>query len=261
MAHFMERERRRGDPFIRVNYLLLYKHLNNNIKTLIETFYFHSRFCLMKLPSRPLVLSSPIPIGLLPTRFLQDRMQLLLPTFLQQQSLDLNGHLNRSSSSSSSSASLPPDPPKPLSLIMGPTRLVEAFLLYYEIEQPLHSAPIPLENDTYGMITRTPSITSFYTPLMTNASTASTTTTTSSLLRTVKPLWHTRITSIPPAVSLSEGFVVRLADQTDDLRVNIFYSTPPIPPAYFKHFPFNFFFPADLGILVSSLFEYDRPLS
>lgn len=38
--------------------------------------------------------------------------------------------------------------------------------------------------------------------------------------RTVKPLLHTRAKDIPPAVSLSEGFAVRLAEEKDDMRVS-----------------------------------------
>lgn len=39
--------------------------------------------------------------------------------------------------------------------------------------------------------------------------------------RTVKPLLHTRAKDIPPAVSLSEGFAVRLAAEKDDMRVSV----------------------------------------
>ncbi|CAD6565449.1 MAG: hypothetical protein CYPHOPRED_005625 [Cyphobasidiales sp. Tagirdzhanova-0007] len=119
-------------------------------------------FCLMKLPSRPLVLSSPIPISLLPTQLLQDRLQRLLSVFLAHPSV--------------------PSIPQPFSLIMGPVRLVDAFLHHYNL---LHTSM------TSGI--------------------------NGSAERTTKPLCHTRANTIPPAVSLSEGFAVRLADDTDDL--------------------------------------------
>lgn len=66
----------------------------------------------MKLPSRPLVISSPIPISLLPTALLQDRMQILLNAYLSLPIIKSN--------------------PSPFSLVMGPTRVVEAFLLHYD---------------------------------------------------------------------------------------------------------------------------------
>ena len=66
----------------------------------------------MKLPSRPLVLSSPIPISLLPTALLQDRMQTLLNAFLSLPTCKNNA--------------------SPFSLVMGPSRVVEAFLLHYD---------------------------------------------------------------------------------------------------------------------------------
>lgn len=69
----------------------------------------------MKLPSRPLVISSPIPISLLPTALLQDRMQTLLNAFLS-----LPKFKNDESNSS------------PFSLVMGPSRVIEAFLLHYD---------------------------------------------------------------------------------------------------------------------------------
>lgn len=74
---------------------------------------FLNRFCLTKLPSRPLIIISPIPLAVLPTAHLQDRMLCLLNAFLSHPSVQ-----------STSSA--------PFSLIMGPTRAVEAFLLHYD---------------------------------------------------------------------------------------------------------------------------------
>ena len=72
-----------------------------------------SRFCLTKLPSRPLIIISPMPMAVLPTALLQDRMLSLLNAFLSHPTI-----------ASASSA--------PFSLIMGPTRAVEAFLLHFD---------------------------------------------------------------------------------------------------------------------------------
>lgn len=284
----------------------------------------------MKLPSRPLVLSSPIPISLLPTALLQDRMQTLLNTFLSLPSVKAN--------------------PSPFSLMMGPSRVVEAFLLHYDSHPGLlttanivpsssssssstsngaQGGTTTLGNTTEGMFeqsvlqsdqspyplklshpkytaamqqeaanadssssdlrarsgsasasnrtgTTPPSISSLSSsssltsivpggastqkqqqetsesglaPPSGAASSASanqhimkpyqnsnivTTTTnnnhrqlfhhSAAAGRTVKPLLHTRAKDIPPAVSLSEGFAVRLAEEKDDPRVGFFPS-------------------------------------
>jgi hypothetical protein len=281
----------------------------------------------MKLPLRPLIISSPIPIALLPTALLQDRMQILLNSLLSLPNTRNN--------------------PSPFSLVMGPTRVVEAFLLHYDSNHPPHhhqapppatsngvapltggisataadaaassfGAPAPAqmqepqfeqtvhysENSPYPLKLSHPK----YTKAMqkaaeseANAATVAaaaasvssnngvpaTTAPTSAAEtgatppkvgingvygsgdtglapaaasrsakqaanaaslqqqstphtgqqhsnrhvfhhsaaagRTLKPLVHTRATKIPPAVSLSEGFVVRIADEKDDLRVS-----------------------------------------
>ena len=206
----------------------------------------------MKLPLRPLVLISAMPISVLPTALLQDRMQHLLSAYLAHPAV--KGGAN------------------PFSLVMGPARVVEAFLLHFDgdVERsntgleryhaqfshfqqqqmmqhsPYHAYPYSSQESSSSAQQyqqrdreRSSSIeSSTYSPAPTtpggghghrygssrdyggsvhihHASSAAG--------RTVKPLLHTRIISVPPAISLSDGFVVRLANEEDDLQVGCLF--------------------------------------
>ena len=241
----------------------------------------------MKLPGRPLVVSSPIPMSVLPTVLLQERMHTLLYAFLSYPTVSatIPAQLNPTSPEytgnevrSRQSPADPSIPPftHPFSLIMGPTRLVEAFLLHWDFEFPpaetsnllppahiatsprpghaSHMAPtasaqsglrtlgrnetghfvpvlsgIPIDGQRSVNVRGAYSIAGSPDPSMPQAisagamrklSSASSLITIAPVARTIKPLLHTRVNTIPPAVSLSDGFAVRLADGNDDLRVS-----------------------------------------
>lgn len=132
---------------------------------------------------------------------------------------------------------------QPFSPVMGSTRLVEVFLLHWDSIEG-HSMPPSSSYSNHSGHHFDPSghsressaaslsVTIKDASRPVNSRNASTQTIVPSISanngRTVKPLFHTRANTIPPAVSLSEGFVVRLAENEDDLRVRDLRTFPPM---------------------------------
>lgn len=210
-------------------------------------------FCLAYTPARAsLVLSSPLPMSVLPTAFLQDRMRVLLNALVSDtaSSPRLDLPLHPTSPPILRSASTGPYP-RPRSgfpsirSVMGPARMVDAFLLHHQHEAPspaLGYSPVPSFQPEQSTSASTgendqPLASDSRAGLHINLSPSSlgprrcTRRTASpgiahrrfdfdSSHKTTKRLLHARTLFVPPAVSLSEGFTARLASPNDDQAVS-----------------------------------------